>query len=185
MTDRMVDMVEEGYDLAIRIVPAPDSSLIVRKLSSFRSLVVGAPSYLKRCGTPKQPADLARHNCLIYSYSPWGNEWPFQGPKGPQPVHVSGNLSTNSPQTLRTATLNGLGLVFAPNFMAAQDIADGLLVPVLTKFLPGEFAINAYYPHRHLVSAKVRSLIDVLTAHFAARENSKRPPKGHARTAAG
>jgi DNA-binding transcriptional LysR family regulator len=170
MTDRMVDMVEEGFDLSVRSAPVRDSSLIVRKLTPFHFLVCGSPAYLKRKGTPKQLADLAQHNCLIYSYSPWGNEWPFQGPKGPQSVHVSGNLSTNSPQALRTAAVNGLGLVLAPSFMAAKDIADGLLTPVLTKFRPRDLDINAYYPHRQLVSAKVRALIDVLMAHFAAQK---------------
>jgi DNA-binding transcriptional LysR family regulator len=169
MTDRMVDMVEEGFDLAVRYVSISDTSLIVRKLSTFRFIVCAAPSYLKRHGTPKQLSDLAEHNCLIYSHSPWGREWPFQGPKGPQMIPVRGNLETNSPQALRTAALAGLGLVFAPDFMTAQDIADGLVVPVLTEFTPAEHDINAYYPHRHLLSAKVRSLIDVLTACFTAK----------------
>jgi DNA-binding transcriptional LysR family regulator len=168
-SDRMVDMVEEGFDLAVRSLPVRDTSLIMRKLTSFRFTVCGAPSYLKRRGTPRQLSDLADHNCLIYSHSPWGNEWPFRGPKGPQMIPVHGNLQTNSPQTLRTAALNGLGLVFAPEFMSAQDIADGLIVPVLTKFSPPEHDINAYYPHRRLLSAKVRSLIDVLTACFSAK----------------
>jgi DNA-binding transcriptional LysR family regulator len=170
MTDRMVDMVDDGFDLAIRIVPVGDSSLIVRKLASYRFQVCGAPAYLKRQGTPREPADLAHHNCLVYSYSPWGRDWPFKGPKGPLLVPVTGNLQTNSPVTLRTATVNGLGLVFAPSFMAEQDIADGLLVPVLTEFLPDESHISAYYPHRHLVSAKVRALIDVLAEYFAAHK---------------
>lgn len=175
MTDRMVNMVEEGFDLAIRITPARDSSLIMRKLGSFRFVACAAPAYLKRMGTPKHPTDLARHNCLIYSHSPWGNQWPFQCPSGQKLIHVTGNLSTNSPQTLRAAALNGLGIVFGPDFLAGPDIAAGRLVPVLGKFLPGESDINAYYPHRQLVSAKVRTLIDVLIAHFAARKKTKAP----------
>lgn len=181
MTDRMVDMVDEGFDLSVRIVPVGDSSLIVRKLTSFRFQVCGAPSYLKSHGVPQHPDELVKHNCLIYSHSPWGNQWPFECQKGPKLIHVSGNLQTNSPQTLRTATINGLGLVYAPGFMAQQDIADGLIVPVLTKFMPPESDINAYYPHRHLVSAKVRALIDVLSEHFAAQKKKKfkvpQPPR--------
>jgi DNA-binding transcriptional LysR family regulator len=169
MTDRMVDMVEEGFDLAVRYVTVRDTSLIVRKLSTFRFTVCGAPSYLERHGTPKQLSDLAEHNCLIYSHSPWGHEWPFRGPKGTQMVPVRGNLETNSPQALKTAALAGLGLVYAPDFMSAQDVADGHIVPVLTEFTLAEHDINAYYPHRRLLSAKVRSLIDVLAACFAAK----------------
>jgi DNA-binding transcriptional LysR family regulator len=178
MTDRMVDMVDEGFDLSVRIQPVGDSSLIVRKLTSFRFQVVGAPSYLKKRGTPQHPTELVKHNCLIYSHSPWGNQWPFQCEKGAKLIHVTGNLQTNSPQTLRTATVNGLGLVYAPGFMTAQDTADGLTVPVLAGFMPPEQDINAYYPHRHLVSAKVRALIDVLAEHFTSQKEKKfKPPR--------
>jgi DNA-binding transcriptional LysR family regulator len=166
MTDRMVDMVEEGFDLAVRIVPVSDSSLIVRHLSSFRFVVCGAPEYLKKHGTPRQLVDLARHNCLTYSHSPWGNEWHFHGPRGEQPVPVAGNLQTNSAETLRAAAICGQGLVFVPRFLVEDAITTRRLVPVLTKFLPAQFDINAYYPHRHLVSAKVRSFLDLLARHF-------------------
>jgi DNA-binding transcriptional LysR family regulator len=166
MTDRMVDLVEEGFDVAVRMTPVGDSSLIARRLASYRFVVCASPAYLKKHGTPRQLADLSKHNCLIYSHSPWGNEWHFRGVKGDQPVAVSGNLQTNSAEALRVAAVCGQGLFFAPRFLVEQEISAGRLVPVLVKFLPAEFEINAYYPHRHLVSAKVRSFLDVLAIHF-------------------
>lgn len=166
MTDRMVDLVEEGFDVAVRMTPVGDSSLIARSLASYRFVVCGSPAYLKKNGTPRQLADLSKHNCLIYSHSPWGNEWHFRGAKSEQPVAVSGNLQTNSVEALRAAALSGQGLFFAPRFLVEQEIGAGRLAPVLEKFLPAEFEIGAYYPHRHLLSAKVRSFLDVLATHF-------------------
>src|SRR5688500_3616740 len=96
MTDRMVDLVEEGFDLAIRNMSVPDSSLIARRVATYRYVVCGAPSYLARRETPTQLADLAHHNCLIFSRFPWGNEWNFAGSEGVQSVPVSGNFVANS-----------------------------------------------------------------------------------------
>jgi DNA-binding transcriptional LysR family regulator len=96
MTDRMIDLVEEGFDLAVRNMAVPDSSLVVRRVATYRFVVCGAPGYLAARGIPRQPADLSRHNCLVYSHSAWGNEWRFVGPDGEQSVAVEGNLQANS-----------------------------------------------------------------------------------------
>ena len=168
MTDRMIDLVEEGFDLAVRNMLIPDSSLIVRRVASYRFVVCGAPSYFATRGVPKQPADLVQHNCLIYSHSAWGNEWRFAGPDGEQSVPVSGNLQANSDNALRLAAVHGQGLALAPTFLVADEIKSGRLVPVLSRFLQTEHAINAVYPHRHHLSAKVRSFIDLLAKHFRA-----------------
>ena len=166
MTDRMIDLVEEGFDLAVRNMSVPDSSLIVRRVATYRFVVCGAPSYLAARGTPGQPADLVQHNCLIYSQSAWGNEWRFVGPDGEQSITVAGNLQANSDNALRLAAVHGQGLALAPSFLLIDEIKAGRLVPVLTEFLQTEHAINAIYPHRHHLSAKVRSFIDVLAKHF-------------------
>ena len=166
MTDRMIDLVEEGFDLAVRNMSVPDSSLIVRRVATYRFVVCGAPSYLAARGTPGQPADLAEHNCLIYSQSAWGNEWRFVGPDGEQSITVAGNLQANSDNALRLAAVHGQGLALAPSFLLIDEIKAGRLVPILTEFLQTEHAINAIYPHRHHLSAKVRSFIDVLAKHF-------------------
>lgn len=166
ISDRMVDLVEEGFDLSIRVTPVPDSSLIARNLANYRFVVCGAPDYLAARGTPRHPADLLQHNCLIFSQSPWGNEWLFAGPDGEQRVAVTGNLRSNSAVALRLAALCGQGLLATMSFQVADEIASGRLIPVLTDYLATEFHVLAVYPHRHRLSAKVRSFIDLLAQHF-------------------
>jgi DNA-binding transcriptional LysR family regulator len=123
MGERMVDIVEEGYDLAIRPTPPPDSSLIVRHLVSWRPMLCCAPAYLETHERPLQPSDLVRHNCLRYAFFPTGDEWRFTGPAGePVAVRVSGNLLTNSAEVLRRVALGGQGLFLAPTFIAAEDL---------------------------------------------------------------
>jgi DNA-binding transcriptional LysR family regulator len=168
MTDRMIDLVEEGFDLAVRNMAVPDSSLIVRRVAAYRFVVCGAPGYLAARGTPRHPSDLVQHNCLVCSQSFWGNEWRFDGPAGEQSVAVTGNLQANSDNALRLAAVHGQGLALAPSFLLIDEIKAGRLVPVLSEFLQTEHAINAIYPHRHYLSAKVRTFIDLLAKHFHA-----------------
>jgi DNA-binding transcriptional LysR family regulator len=166
MTDRMVDMVEEGFDLAIRNIPVADSSLIVRKVAPYRFVICATPEYLVRRGTPRRPEDLAGHNCLIYSQSPWRNEWPLSGADGEQRVPVFGNMRSNSAIALCGAALHGQGLLLTSSFIVSEHIRSGRLVPVMCDFLRGEYSIDAIYPHRHHLSAKVRTFIDMLARHF-------------------
>jgi DNA-binding transcriptional LysR family regulator len=167
--ESMVDLVEEGFDLAIRPLPPPDSSLIVRKLAPWRSILCCAPSYLERHPAPGSLADLPRHNCLRYAFYPYGDDWRFEAPEGGlAAVRVSGNLVTNNADTLRQLALDGQGLFLAPSFVVDDDLRAGRLVRVLEAYRPVEFTINAIYPHRRLVSAKVRSFLDLLAERFAA-----------------
>jgi DNA-binding transcriptional LysR family regulator len=166
MGDRMPDLVEEGLDLAVRPTAPPDSRLVVRRLATWRHVLVCAPSYLETRQAPSEPGDLARHNCLRYAYYPFNDRWRFTGPDGEISVQVSGNLFTNSAETLRGTVLQGEGLFLAPSFLVSEDLAAGRLVPLLVGFLPIEFAINAVYPHRQHLSAKVRSFIELLVKHF-------------------
>jgi DNA-binding transcriptional LysR family regulator len=170
MGERMVDLVEEGIDLAIRTILPPDTSLIVRRLTPWRHFLCGAPAYLEKYGAPQRLEDLARHNCLGYAFYPFGDEWRFTGPDGePAAVRVSGNLLSASGETLRHVALAGQGLFLAPSFIAGEDLRAGRLVGVLDGYRPVDFAINAIYPHRHHLSAKVRSFIDLAVARFAAQ----------------
>ncbi len=166
MTDHMVDLVEEGIDLAIRILPIPDSNLVMRRVGSFRLLVCGAPSYFASHGTPREPRDLLNHNCLKYSFSAWGSDWRFNAPAGQNIVHVSGNVESNSTNALKLAAVLGHGLVLMPDFLVKDEIRSGDLVAVLTEFCCPERAINAVYPHRHHLSANVRSFLDLVTKRF-------------------
>lgn len=165
--ERMVDLVEEGYDLAIRPLPPPDSSLIVRSLTPWRNILCCSPGYLESHGPPQRLDELAQHNCLQYAFYPFGDEWRFTGPDGePAAVRVSGNLVSNSAEALRIVALNGQGVFLGPSFVVTGDIAAGRLVRILDEYRPVEFAINAIYPHRHHVSSKVRSFIDLAAERF-------------------
>jgi DNA-binding transcriptional LysR family regulator len=166
MTDRMVDMVEEGFDLAIRNIPVADSSLIVRSIAPYRFVICATPEYLERHGTPRRPEDLASHNCLIYAQSPWRNEWPLNGPDGEQRVAVSGNMRSNSAIALCSAALHGQGLLLTASFIVSEHINSGRLVPVMREYSRGDYSIDAIYPHRHHLSAKVRTFIDMTASHF-------------------
>jgi len=166
--DRMIDLVEEGIDLAIQPTPPPDSSLIVRRLTPWRHALCCSPAYLQQHGAPQRLEDLSRHNCLRYTFYPYGDEWRFVDAAGkPASVRVGGNLVTNNAETLRFLALGGQGLFLAPSFVVAEDLRQGSLVRVLEEFQPVEFAINAIYPHRHQLSTKVRSFLDLTVERFA------------------
>jgi|SRR5690242_7309252 len=162
LTSRMVDMVVEAFDLAIRILPVPDSSLIVRRLATYRFVVCGAASYFASHGRPKHPNELTTHNCMLFSDAPWEMQWRFRGPGGDHVVRLSGNLRTNSGEALRRAALLGQGLIYAPIFLVDDDLKSGALEPVLTEFSAVELSIDAIYPDRRHLSSKVRCLIDLL-----------------------
>jgi DNA-binding transcriptional LysR family regulator len=163
----MVDLVEEAFDVAIRLAPTADSSMVVRPLVTFRFVVSGAPAYFARQPAPARPADLAEHNCLRYSFFPAGREWTFTGPDGAESVRISGNLETNSADALRAAALGGQGVLLSPGFLVAQDLSAGRLVPALTDYQAPQLPISAIYPHRRLLSAKVRHFIDLVALRFA------------------
>ncbi len=179
MGERLADLVEEGFDLAIRTTPSPESSVIVRPLTRWRHILCCAPAYLEAHGEPRVLADLARHNCLCYAYYPLGEAWHFTGPDGrPATVQPTGTLVSGSGEALRVAALRGLGIFLAPAFLAAEDLSSGRLVPILQDWRPVEFAISAVYPHRHLLSAKVRAFIDLLAARIGAFRQWMTPELG-------
>ncbi|KQP77455.1 LysR family transcriptional regulator [Methylobacterium sp. Leaf117] len=166
--DRMVDLIEDGYDLAIRATPPPDSGLIVRKLTPWRHVLTCAPAYLDNHPAPVQLSDLAHHNCLRYAFYPYGDEWRFETEDGKTAsIKVVGNLVSNSAPLLRKLTLDGGGIFLAPMFLVGQDLEIGSLVRLLPQHRPVEFAINAIYPHRRYLSTKVRSFLDLLAERFA------------------
>jgi DNA-binding transcriptional LysR family regulator len=116
-------------------------------------------------------ADLVGHNCLRYAHYPFGDDWRFTGPNGKAAsVRVSGNLVTSSADVLRTVALAGGGLALGPSFIAADYVKSGALVPLLPEYEPVEFPIEAIYPHRRYLAAKVRRFIDMLVEHFAEHE---------------
>jgi DNA-binding transcriptional LysR family regulator len=167
MTDRMVDLVGEHFDLAICDAPVTNASFISRRLATYRLLVCGSPDYLARRGTPQRPADLVDHDCLCNSNSGIGSDWQFDGSQGSELISVSGPLRGNCGLALRYAAVHGQGLYMVPSFFVADELKAGRLISVLDEFLKSQHAINIVYPHRDHLSAKVRCFIDELAAHFS------------------
>ncbi|MBA5803884.1 LysR family transcriptional regulator [Rhizobium changzhiense] len=166
--ERMVDMIEDGYDLVMRTVPPPDSSLVARKLTPWRHMLVCSPAYFESHPMPKTPAEVAEHNCLQYAYYPYGDEWRFEdGDGNKESVKIGGNVVSNSAEMLRFLTLTGRGIFLAPSFVVFDDIAEGRLVKIMPDYRPVEFNINAVYPNRSHLPTKVRLFIDLLAERFA------------------
>jgi DNA-binding transcriptional LysR family regulator len=169
LTDRVVDLVEEGYDLAVRIARLPSSSLVCRKLTSTRMVLCASPAYLREHGTPEHPSDLAHHAVIAYSLLSIGDTWEFAGPNGPVAVEVSPRMHTNSGDTCRAVALQHRGIVLQPSFLVGGDLLSGALVEVMPQYRAIELGVYAIYPTRKHVSPKVRVLIDFLVGAFRMR----------------
>jgi len=176
MGEANVDLIEEGFDVALRMTPPPDSSLIVRKLATWRHVLCCSHSYLEKHARPEQLAELADHNCIRHLMYPFGDEWQFVDRKGtPASVRVAGRLVSNSAETLRIAALHGVGVCLAAGFLVHDDLEAGRLVRLLPEYRPVELSMNAVYPHRHHLSAKVRTFIDMLANHSAEQQKLINP----------
>jgi len=174
--ERNIDMIEDNFDIALRMVPPPDSSLIVRSLATWRHVLCCSHSYIEKHGKPEQLADLAGRNCLRHVNYPFGDEWHFVDRKGgAASVRISGNLVSNSGETLHRATLAGAGIWLGAGFIIRDDLETGQLVRLLPDYRPIEFSMNALYPHRHHLSAKVRTFIDLLARHSAEQQKLINP----------
>lgn len=167
MSDRKVDLIEEGFDVAVRIGVLPGSDLIARKLGVERSVACAAPAYLARHGTPHTPHELRNHACLGYSLTGGGADWRFEAPDGPVVVPISGPIKADNGDILRLAAVCGAGIAFQPGFIVDDDIAAGRLVRVLPDWQSPEMGVYAVYPSRKHLSAKVRTFVDFLAAALA------------------
>jgi len=167
MDDRIVDLVEEGFDLAIRIARLADSALVASKIAPCRQVVCAAREYLERQGVPIHPEDLRNHNCIVYTYASSPNVWRFIGLNGNAvTVPVRGNLRVNSGLAEREAALQGLGVIILPTFYVGEDIRAGRLQAVLTNFKARELTVYAVYPERKYLAPKVRVFIDFFRERF-------------------
>ena len=167
LSDRMVDIVDEGFDLAIRITQLQNSSLISRRLASTRMVLCASPTYLARQGTPVHPSELVRHHILAYSYWSSRDEWAFDGPDGVVVVKTTPCLRSNNGDTCRAVALAHEGIILQPSFMVGADLAAGTLVELCPGYRALEMGIHAVYSSRKHVAPKVRLLIDFLVEHFA------------------
>ena len=166
LNDRVVDLVEDGFDLAIRIGRLADSSLVARRLAGSQIVAVAAPAYLAWHGMPSHPDDLAHHNCLDYTLSPRRDEWQFAPGEERVTVRVRGNLHVNNGDMIALAAAQGLGVALSPAFIVHDALRRGDLVRVLPEWQLPDIGVYAVYPAGRSLPAKTRSLIDFLAERF-------------------
>ncbi|MEL6342041.1 MAG: LysR family transcriptional regulator [Myxococcota bacterium] len=164
LTDRKVNLIEEGFDVAIRGGVLEDSSLIARKIGETRRVVCASPGYLVRRGVPQHPGDLKDHDCLLYGPRPSGEgSWRFADGTI---VQVKGPLAVNNIDVLRRAALGDLGILYTPRFLVEKDLRSGALAPILDPFVNHAGGLYILYPHARYVSAKVRAFVDYVAANL-------------------
>lgn len=161
LDDRKVDVIEEGFDLSLRISDLPDSSLVARRLGPCRHAVVAAPSYFERNGTPTRPIELEHHNILSYRYQASAGEWHFLSPDDrTMSVPVSGSVVMNNSLALREVLLGGGGIARMPTFVVGQDIRSGRLCSIFSNYLMLQPSIYLVYPQRKYLSPKVQAFVE-------------------------
>lgn len=181
LNDSVTNLVEESIDLAIRIgVVAPIPNLIARKLAAHQRFICASPAYLARHGAPQAPADLVRHNCLLFAYSAGAQQWRLQNTAGIEEVEVRGTLTVNNVEVLRQAVAGGVGLGLLPEWLVKADLASGALVRVLGQYdiNPGPMDVGVYglYPANRRGSVKIKAVLDMLAAALAAQSASPSTP---------
>ncbi|MEM9385460.1 MAG: LysR family transcriptional regulator [Pseudomonadota bacterium] len=161
--DRFVDLVDEGFDIALRVGDLADSSLVARGLGDVRLTIVGSPEYLRVHGTPNSPPDLEDHNCIIDRAASFGNRWPVTGHDGKGANRaVTGNVAVNNGELARDLALQDIGLALLPEFFVTRELAQRRLIEVLNGHVHSSVGLFLLYPKGRYTSAKVRAFIDFL-----------------------
>ncbi|NQE51563.1 LysR family transcriptional regulator [Herbaspirillum rubrisubalbicans] len=167
LSDRSIDLVEEGIDIGFfSSMQKFDASMIVRQLGVARVILCASPAYLARHGAPEQPEDLSRHSCLNFSHEYLRHHWHVNTAAGVMDVPIVSKVVSNSGVLLRDLALAGMGIVLRPSYSLGDDLRCGKLVQVLPGFDMGQVVISMVYPSRRLLSAKVRSFADFVSARF-------------------
>jgi len=166
MDDKAVDLVEHGFDVAIRNGELADSSLIARRLAPIHSIVCASPAYLANHGRPSSPNELSAHNCLLYSYSSNKDQWQFNKKEEQVCIHVEGNYRVNNSEALMQAVMKGLGIGRLPSFVAGDALRDGSLINLFPEYRMPAKKVYAIYPERHYLPAKVRAFLDFSIEYF-------------------
>jgi DNA-binding transcriptional LysR family regulator len=164
--DRAPDLIEDGFDAAIRIGHLKDSALLARRLQPYRMLLGASPDYLAIHGTPKTPADLRQHNCLGFAHWDRPDTWRLQGPGGTRPVDVAGNFSVNHGFALRAAALAGAGIVMQPAALLADDVTAGRLIRILPRWEPPARPMHLVYLADRRMPPKLRAFSDFVAKEF-------------------
>lgn len=167
MSDGFADLVEQGIDVAIRVGEIDDPGLIARRIGTVQRVTVASPAYLKANRAPKQPADLAAHQCIVYTRLATGNRWLFEGPNGPVAVEVGGRYRADNSEAVRDGVLGGLGIAVIPTFAFSREIESGAVKVLLQDFAPRPLPMHAVYASRRFVPLKVRAIIDHLAHEFS------------------
>jgi DNA-binding transcriptional LysR family regulator len=167
LNDRVVDLIEEGYDLAVRIGQLHSSSLIARRIAGTRLVLCASPRYLQQAAPIQSLDDISEHDVISYTYLATGERWHFAGPGGARSIEVRPRLRSNSGDTCRAAALADQGIVFQPSFLVGEDLKSGRLVEILPQYAGPEMDISVVYPSRHHLSHKVRAMVEFLGAAFA------------------
>lgn len=167
LNDLVVDLVDEGFDMAVRIARLESSSLVGRRLAATRMRLCAAPAYLDRHASLSSPADLAAHKVIAYSNFATRNEWSFTGPHGDIRVQTRPAVRCNNGDTCRAIALDGGGILLQPSFMIHDDLRRGRLVEILPEYRSVELGIYAVYPSRKQLAPKVRALINYLAERFS------------------
>ncbi|MDQ7990035.1 MAG: LysR family transcriptional regulator [Candidatus Dactylopiibacterium sp.] len=162
LSDRVVDLVDEGYDLAVRIGRLPDSGLVSRRLATTRMVLCASPDYLARHGRPAHPQELAAHATISYSYWSGGDVWHFSGPAGEVSVRIRARLHANNGDTCRAAALAHQGIILQPDFLIHEDLRNGTLLELMPEWRSATIPIHAVYPTRKQLPQKVRRALDFL-----------------------
>ncbi|QGZ39372.1 DNA-binding transcriptional LysR family regulator [Pseudoduganella flava] len=165
LNDRTVDLVEEGFDVAVRIGPLPDSTLVARPLRPYGMAICASPAYLKKHGRPRTPADLAQHECLEFTGWLPQARWKLKGERDGRLVRP-GRFCANSTAALRMAALNGFGIVMQAEVILADDIAAGRLVPLLRNYLPSPRPMHLVYSRDRRATPKLTTFVDFLLERF-------------------
>lgn len=167
LSDRTVDLVEDGFDLAVRIARTPHPTFIARKLASTKMVLCASPSYLKSIGTPQTPQEIASHNVISYTYWSSQDEWEFTAPNGEtEKVKTKPRLHANSGDTCLAAALQHQGIIMQPEFLVYEELREGKLTRLLPEYRAVELGIYAIYPSRRQLPLKLRYLIDFLVESF-------------------
>lgn len=165
--DRQIDLLAEGFDLAIRIANLPDSSLIARRIAPINAILCASPAYLDRNGKPNSPAALVHHQCLAYSLTNNFEYWDLYDAEGKVTrIKITPYLKASNGEFLRDAAVNGLGITLIPTFIAYKEIENGALVSILNEYRYSSLAVYAIYPQTRYLSQRVRVFIDFLIKRF-------------------
>jgi len=176
LSDRAVDLVDEGFDLAVRIGHVGHQGLVSRRIGWTRPVCCASPDYVKQHGAPTTPEDLAKHECLTYTHVPVPNVWTFtDGAGATHSVRITPRHRTNNGRMGAALAVDGMGVIFEPDFIVAPEVRAGRLVRLLPGYEPARSPIAAVYPSRRHLSAKVRSFVDFLAARFARQQDWQLP----------